>query len=734
MNRMEMSRVPSLDPAVLDRLASGRLDDPFAVLGPHEGPQGRYVRVFVPGAEAVAVQPKAGPQALFLEPGPIDGLFCGPLSEGAYGLSIRWPKRTEETEDPYAFGPLLGDLDLHLFSEGRHFRLTDALGAAPVTVEGVAGTRFAVWAPNARRVSVVGDFNGWDGRRHAMRRRGASGVFEIFIPRVGSGALYKYEIVGPDGALLPLKADPVARATQLPPETASVVPSPRTHRWRDEAFMASRAARNAPSAPISIYEVHAGSWLRDPATGAPLSWLGLAERLVPYVKDLGFTHVELLPVTEHPFTGSWGYQPLGLFAPSRRFGEPEDFAAFVDACHRADIGVIVDFVPAHFPSDAHGLARFDGTALYEHADPREGFHQDWNTLIYNLGRREVAGFLIASALHWLEHFHVDGLRVDAVASMLYRDYSRKPGEWIPNRFGGRENLESVDFLRHLNAVVAERCPGAITLAEESTAWPGVSRPSADGGLGFSYKWNMGWMHDTLHYMAREPVYRRHHHGELTFSLVYAFSERFVLPLSHDEVVHGKGSLIGKMPGDTWQKRANLRALLGLMWTHPGKKLLFMGGEIGQEREWSHDREIDWFLLDDPTHRGIQSFVRDLNRLYRELPALHALDDRPEGFRWIVGDDRENSVLAFLRLAPDAAPVLAVINLTPVPRQGYRIGVPEAGRWREVLNSDAPLYGGSGMGNYGGVETREEPAHGEGQSLDLTLPPLSTLLFVHTGEN
>ncbi|MFG1192411.1 1,4-alpha-glucan branching protein GlgB [Xanthobacter flavus] len=729
-----MSRVPPLDPAVLDRLASGRLDDPFAVLGPHEGPQGRYVRVFVPGAEAVAVQPKAGPQALFLEPGPIDGLFCGPLPEGAYDLSIRWPKHTEETEDPYAFGPLLGDLDLHLFSEGRHFRLTDALGAAPVRVEDVAGTRFAVWAPNARRVSVVGDFNGWDGRRHAMRRRGASGVFEIFIPRVGPGAFYKYEIVGPDGALLPLKADPVARATQLPPETASVVPSPRTHRWRDEAFMASRAARNAPSAPISIYEVHAGSWLRDPATGAPLSWLGLAERLVPYVKDLGFTHVELLPVTEHPFTGSWGYQPLGLFAPSRRFGEPEDFAAFVDACHRADIGVIVDFVPAHFPSDAHGLARFDGTALYEHADPREGFQQDWNTLIYNLGRREVAGFLIASALHWLEHFHVDGLRVDAVASMLYRDYSRKPGEWIPNRFGGRENLESVDFLRHLNAVVAERCPGAITLAEESTAWPGVSSPSADGGLGFSYKWNMGWMHDTLHYMAREPVYRRHHHGELTFSLVYAFSERFVLPLSHDEVVHGKGSLIGKMPGDTWQKRANLRALLGLMWTHPGKKLLFMGGEIGQEREWSHDREIDWFLLDDPAHRGIQSLVRDLNRLYRELPALHALDDRPEGFRWIVGDDRENSVLAFLRLAPDAAPVLAVINLTPVPRQGYRIGVPEAGRWREVLNSDAPLYGGSGMGNYGGVETREEPAHGEGQSLDLTLPPLSTLLFVHTGEN
>jgi 1,4-alpha-glucan branching enzyme len=728
-----MSRVPPLDPSVLDQLASGRLEDPFAVLGPHEGPRGRFVRVFVPGASAVAIVSAAHQKTTVLAPGPIEGVFCGPLPEGRYRLQIHWHGGVQEVADPYSFGLLLGDLDLHLISEGRHFRLPDALGAAPLTVDGVQGTRFAVWAPNARRVSVIGDFNAWDGRRHAMRRRGSSGVFEIFIPDVTPGALYKYEIIAPDGTLLPPKADPVARATQLPPQTASVVPSPVTHRWRDASFMAERAVRNGPGAPISIYEVHPGSWLRDPGTGDPLSWRGLADRLVPYVKSLGFTHVELMPVAEHPFTGSWGYQPLGLFAPSRRFGEPEDFADFVDACHIEGIGVIIDFVPAHFPSDAHGLARFDGTALYEHEDPREGFHQDWNTLIYNLGRREVSGFLIAAAIHWLEHFHVDGLRVDAVASMLYRDYSRKAGEWIPNRFGGRENLESVDFLRHLNAVVAERCPGAITLAEESTAWPGVSRPIEEGGLGFSYKWNMGWMHDTLHYMAREPIYRRHHHGELTFSLVYAFSERFVLPLSHDEVVHGKGSLIGKMPGDTWQKRANLRALLGLMWTHPGKKLLFMGGEIGQEREWSHDREIDWFLLDDPAHRGIQSLVRDLNRVYREFPALHALDDRPEGFRWIVGDDAENSVLAFLRLAPDAAPVLAVINLTPVPRQGYRIGVPHAGRWREVLNSDAPLYGGSGMGNYGGVETRDAPAHGEGQSLDLTLPPLSTLLFVHTGD-
>jgi len=729
-----MSRVPPLEPRVLDALAAGGLDDPFAVLGPHAGPDGRFVRAFMPGARMVAVRPAGAPQAQVLEAGPVDGLFGGPLPEGPYTLVITWPDAVEEVEDAYAFGLILGDMDLHLIREGRHFRLPDALGAAAVTLQGVAGTRFAVWAPNAQRVSVVGDFNGWDGRRHAMRRRGSSGVFEIFLPRVASGARYKYQIIAADGSALPLKADPVARATQLPPETASVVPQAAVHRWRDDAFMAARAARNAPGAPISIYEVHAGSWLRDPARGDPLTWAGLAERLVPYVKDLGFTHVELMPVAEHPFSGSWGYQPLGLFAPSRRFGEPEAFAAFVDACHREDIGVIVDFVPAHFPADAHGLARFDGTALYEHEDPREGFHQDWNTLIYNLGRREVSGFLIAAAIYWLEHFHVDGLRVDAVASMLYRDYSRKAGEWIPNRFGGRENLEAVEFLRHLNAVVAERCPGAITLAEDSTAWPGVSRPVAEGGLGFSYKWNMGWMHDTLHYMAREPIYRRHHHDEMTFSLVYAFTERFVLPLSHDEVVHGKGSLVGKMPGDTWQKRANLRALFAFMWAHPGKKLLFMGGEIAQEREWNHDREIDWFLLDDPGHRGMQTLVRDLNRLYRDLPALHRADDRPEGFAWIIGDDRANSVLAFLRQAEGAPEVLVVVNLTPVPRHDYAVGVPRAGRWRELLNSDATLYGGSGVGNCGGAHTRPEPAHGAAQSLRLTLPPLGALFFVHAGDS
>ncbi|MEP9355959.1 1,4-alpha-glucan branching protein GlgB [Xanthobacter sp. KR7-65] len=728
-----MSGVPPLDPHVLDALAHGRLEDPFAVLGPHGTGADRFVRVFMPGARGVKAVPADGGAPVVLEAGAVNGLFTAPLPfAGSYRLAIDWPGGVQETEDTYAFGLVLGDLDLHLIAEGRHFELAHALGSSPAVLEGVEGVRFAVWAPNARRVSVVGDFNVWDGRRHAMRRRGASGVFELFIPRLKSGARYKYEIIGPDGTVLAQKADPVARSTELPPGTASIVPHPARHEWRDGAFMAARAGRNAPSAPISIYEVHAGSWLRDRATGDPLNWTQLAERLVPYVKDLGFTHVELLPVAEHPFSGSWGYQPLGLFAPSRRFGEPEDFALFVEACHAAGIGVIIDFVPAHFPSDAHGLARFDGTALYEHEDPREGFHQDWNTLIYNFGRREVAGFLIASALHWLEHFHVDGLRVDAVASMLYRDYSRAAGQWIPNRFGGRENLEAVDFLRHLNAVVEERCPGAITLAEESTAWPGVTRPIGEGGLGFSYKWNMGWMHDTLHYMERDPIHRRHHHDGLTFGLVYAFTERFVLPLSHDEVVHGKGSLIGKMPGDFWQKRANLRAYLGFMWAHPGKKLLFMGGEIAQVREWNHDREIDWFLLEDEGHRGVQTLVRDLNRLYAALPALHALDDRPEGFRWLVGDDRENSVLAFLRLAEGAPPVLAVVNLTPVPRHDYRIGVPVPGFWREVLNSDATLYGGSGLGNLGGAFTRETPSHGEAHALALSLPPLSTLLFVPEG--
>jgi 1,4-alpha-glucan branching enzyme len=731
MSEASVERVPPLPMETATALAQGRWGAPAAVLGPHQGPAGRYLRVFVPGAESVAVH-QEGRDEVRLRPAEPEGLFVGDLADGPYRLAIRWPGGEQVTEDPYAFGPLLGDLDLHLIGEGRHLELVRALGADPCTVEGVRGVRFAVWAPNARRVSVVGSFNSWDGRRHPMIRRGEGGVWELFVPRLGSGELYKYEILDRDGHLLPQKADPLARAAELPPGTASIVPRPASHRWGDEAWMATRAERQAPNAPISIYELHPGSWVRGP-NGDMLDWRNLADRLVPYVKAMGFTHVELMPVAEHPFTGSWGYQPLGLFAPTRRFGEPEDFALFVEACHREEIGVIVDWVPAHFPSDAHGLARFDGTALYEHEDPREGFHKDWNTLIYNFGRREVSNFLIASALHWLEHFHVDGLRVDAVASMLYRDYSRQPGEWVPNHLGGRENLEAVAFLRELNTLVAQRHPGAIMIAEESTAWPGVTLPAAEGGLGFSYKWNMGWMHDTLHYLQRDPLYRRHHHDEMTFGLVYAFSERFMLPLSHDEVVHGKGSLLEKMPGDVWQKFAGLRAYFAFMWTHPGKKLLFMGGEIAQRREWNHDGEINWDLLKDPLHRGMQALVGDLNRLYAAWPALHASDAEPSGFRWLVQDDRENSVYAYLRQAPGETPVITVVNLTPVPRWNYRIGVPQVGGWREIFNSDAGSYGGSGVGNGGWVEARAEGLGGEPASIEIVIPPLGALAFVPDGD-
>ncbi|TCR68272.1 1,4-alpha-glucan branching protein GlgB [Bosea sp. BK604] len=727
MADVTIDRVELLAGDVASALAAGRLGDPFAVLGPHQGARGRFLRVFVPGAVAVAVSQGSG-LPVALRPSEPAGLFVGDLDPGAYLLTVTWPGGAQVTEDVYAFGPLLGDLDLHLIGEGHHLKLADALGSALATIDGIRGVRFAVWAPNAARVSVVGDFNAWDGRRHLMRRRGDSGIWEIFIPRLGSGELYKYEIVDRHGHLLPQKADPLARAAELPPGTASVVPRTPSHVWRDETWLASRARHQDQEAPVSIYELHPGSWVRG-AEGKPLDWRGLADRLVPYAKEMGFTHIELLPVAEHPFTGSWGYQPLGLFAPTRRFGEPEDFAVFVDACHQGGLGVIIDWVPAHFPSDVHGLARFDGTALYEHEDPREGFHKDWNTLIYNFGRREVSGFLIASALHWLDHFHVDGLRVDAVASMLYRDYSRGPGEWSPNIHGGRDNLEAIQFLRRLNGLVAERHPGAIMIAEESTAWPGVTRPPLEGGLGFTFKWNMGWMHDTLEYQKRDPLYRRHHHHEMTFGLVYAFAEHFVLPLSHDEVVHGKGSLLTKMPGDHWTKLAALRAYLSFMWGHPGKKLLFMGGEIAQVREWDHDGEIDWDLLNDPRHAGVQALVRDVNRIYGEQPALHATDSLPEGFRWIIQDDRHNSVLAFLREKAGHPPVLVVVNMTPIERSGYRVGVPQPGYWREVLNSNASEYGGTGSGNGGGAEAQALSQSSEAFSLGLLLPPLSALFFV-----
>ncbi len=714
--------------ADVDALVRAEHGDPFAILGPHADGDGLVIRAYLPNALGVEVLDRSGANALgSMEQGQVPGFFVTRLLHPQpYLLRIRWAGGEQITEDPYSFGPQLGEIDMHLFSEGNHREIGRVFGSQVVEVDGVAGVRFAVWAPNARRVSVVGDFNGWDGRRHPMRLRFPSGVWELFIPRLQPGDAYKYEILGPQG-VLPLKADPVALATEHPPGTASVVARPLEYQWRDADWLQRRKALQAYDAPMSIYELHAGSWQRADDDRL-YDWHELAERLIPYVVEMGFTHIELMPIMEHPFGGSWGYQPLSQFAPSARYGTAHDFATFVDACHQAGIGVILDWVPAHFPTDAHGLGDFDGTSLYEYDHPFEGFHQDWDTYIYNLGRTEVHGFMLASALHWLREFHVDALRVDAVASMLYRDYSRKDGEWIPNRHGGRENLEAIDFLRHLNDVVASETPGALVIAEESTAFPGVSKPTSEGGLGFSYKWNMGWMHDTLKYIQEDPVHRRYHHDKMTFGMIYAYSEHFVLPISHDEVVHGKGSLIDKMPGDRWQKFANLRAYLSFMWTHPGKKLLFMGSEFGQWREWNHDRELDWFLLEEPDHRGAQHLVRDLNRLYRTEPALHQLDSDPRGFQWLIGDDRGNSVLAWLRRDAEGHPLLVIGNFTPVVREGYRVGVPQEGRWQEIFNSDAACYGGSNVGNGGGILAEATPAHGEQHSLQLTLPPLGVIIL------
>ncbi|QJI11572.1 1,4-alpha-glucan branching protein GlgB [Pseudomonas sp. ADAK22] len=719
----------------VEALVRAEHHDPFSILGPHDDEQGgQFIRAFLPEALSVEVLARDSGETLGnLDASPVPGLFVGHFkTRQSYLLKIQWAGGEQITEDPYSFSQLLlGEMDLYLFAEGNHRDLSSCLGAQVTSVDGVQGVRFAVWAPNARRVSVVGDFNIWDGRRHPMRLRHPSGVWEIFIPRLQPGAAYKYEILGAHG-ILPLKADPMALATQLPPDTASKVAAPLQVDWQDHEWMQSRADKQKPSAPLSIYELHVGSWQCELDEAGEVSrqygWRELAERLVPYVQQLGFTHVELMPIMEHPFGGSWGYQALSQFAPTARFGSPEDFGFFVNALHQANIGVILDWVPAHFPTDTHGLAQFDGTALYEYANPLEGFHQDWDTLIYNLGRTEVHGFMLASALHWLKHFHIDGLRVDAVASMLYRDYSRKAGEWVPNRHGGRENLEAIDFLRHLNDVVALEAPGALVIAEESTAWPGVSQSTQQGGLGFNYKWNMGWMHDSLHYIQQDPVYRAHHHNELSFGLVYAWSERFILPISHDEVVHGKHSLIDKMPGDRWQKFANLRAYLSFMWMHPGKKLLFMGCEFGQWREWNHDQQLDWYLLQYPEHQGVQKLVGDLNRLYREEPALHEQDDAPQGFQWLIGDDAINSVYAWLRWSKDGKAVLVVANFTPVPREAYAVGVPFAGRWSEVINSDADMYAGSNYGNGGEVFTQDEPRHGQPVSLSLNLPPLGVLIL------
>jgi len=725
-----------VDARAIEALVRGDHGDPFALLGPHRDAKGQtVVRTFQPHASRVWVIDGKGKALAELSREHADGLFAGrvgkPKSPFAYRLRLEAGGQTLEIEDPYRFGEILGDIDVHLIGEGNHRQIYEKLGAHPRTMEGVDGVAFLVWAPNATRVSVVGAFNGWDGRRHPMRKRIECGVWELFVPELGAGEVYKFEIKGPQGELLPLKADPFAFAAEHPPRTASVVHGMGDLAWSDQDWMDTRAAANGRDAPISIYECHIGSWMRVTEDGNRyLSYRELAERLVPYVKDMGYTHLELLPVSEFPFDGSWGYQPIGLFAPTSRHGGPDDFAAFVDACHRAGIALLLDWVPGHFPTDPHGLGSFDGTHLYEHADPRQGYQMDWNTLIYNYGRREVTNFLLANALFWLKHYHIDGLRVDAVASMLYLDYSRKAGEWIPNKFGGNENLDAVDFLKRMNELAFGETSGATTVAEESTAWPSVSRPVYLGGLGFGYKWNMGWMHDTLEYIRQDPVYRRFHHHQLTFGLVYAFSENFVLPLSHDEVVHGKGSLLGKMPGDRWQKFANLRAYYGFMFGHPGKKLLFMGCEIAQEREWNHDTSLDWHLLDDPLHGGVQALVRDLNHAYRSVPALHQQDCDPQGFEWLELHDSDQSVLAFMRRAVDGSVALVACNFTPVPRYDYRIGVPFDGYYRERINTDAAIYGGGNIGNGGGVAAEPFPSHGRPSSLRLTLPPLATVILEH----
>jgi 1,4-alpha-glucan branching enzyme len=701
-------------------IVDGTHGDPFAVLGFHDG----LARAFIPGATSVEAFTIKGRKAGTLQLVDGAGLFEGSLSIKKL-QPLRYHAHNADADwwvgDAYSFGPVLGPMDDYFIAEGSHLRLFDRMGAHRIEHEGVSGIHFAVWAPNARRVSVVGLFNAWDGRRHLMRLRRDTGIWEIFIPDLGENEPYKFEIVGPKGKKVPLKADPFAYRSELRPATASVTTAPLAHAWGDAAHRAHWRSVDIRRQPISIYEVHPGSWMQHP-DGTFLSWNEIAERLIPYVVDMGFTHIELLPITEHPYDPSWGYQTTGLYAPTARFGSPESFARFVDGAHRAGIGILLDWVPAHFPMDAHGLSQFDGTALYEHADPRKGFHPDWSTAIYNFGRREVEAYLVNNALFWAEKYHLDGLRVDAVASMLYLDYSRKKGEWIPNEQGGRENWEAVRFLQRMNSELYGHHPGVMTIAEESTSWPGVSRPVHEGGLGFGFKWNMGFMHDTLRYMAREPVHRRHHHDDITFGLLYAFGENFVLPLSHDEVVHGKGSLIEKMPGDDWQKFANLRAYYALMWGYPGKKLLFMGQEFAQRREWSEARALDWNLLDAPAHGGVRALVRDLNAVYREHPALHARDCEPEGFHWLIVDDAANSVFAWERRAPGAPPVAVISNMTPEPRYDYGITLSHGGRWREILNSDAGIYGGSGVGNEGGIDADA------GGCARITLPPLATIML------
>jgi 1,4-alpha-glucan branching enzyme len=731
--------IADADSAAVTALANGVNRDPFAVLGPHvdAGGRGVLIRAFHPAARAIEVRLRPGGELLPMAKRLPAGVFevVVPAAAGVAPLDVDYRLRLTfpgdhviEIDDPYRYGRILTDFDLHLFGEGRHLRIFEKLGAHRLNVGSTTGVHFAVWAPNADRVSVIGDFNGWDGRVHAMRLLAPSGVWEIFIPDLPDGENYKFEVRARSGALLQ-KTDPFGVAFEVPPLSAAVVKDISGYPWGDESWMSARRQRGAwIDRPMSIYEVHLGSWARVPEEGNRfLTYREMAHRLVEYAKETGFTHIELLPVMEHPFSGSWGYQVLGFFAPTSRFGPPEDFKYLIDACHQAGLGVILDWVPGHFPKDEHGLARFDGTALFEHADPRQGEHQDWGTLIFNYGRNEVRNFLLSNALFWLEEYHVDGLRVDAVASMLYLDYSRREGEWIPNSFGGRENLEAIGFLQELNTLTHAEHPGTITAAEESTSYTGVSRPVHLGGLGFTYKWNMGWMHDMLEYVHEDPVYRRWHHNLVTFSMLYAFTENFVLPFSHDEVVHGKGSMLDKIPGDVWQKYATLRTLYGYMFGHPGKKLLFMGDEFGQWREWNHDKSLDWHLLEDPSHAAIRLYVQDLNAHYHAERALYECDYDPSGFRWIDCNDNENSVVSVIRYARDRRDFLVLVfNFTPVPRSEYRIGVPDSGFYAELLNSDAAVYGGGNVGNGGGVASEPIPAHGFNHSLRLTVPPLGCL--------
>jgi len=718
------------DAREVEAIVNGSHANPFAFLGLHQIDGEWVLRAFIPHAETLTAFTLDGVNIGHLVPRHSAGFF-----EGVVNVDKLVPVRLHATNtggewdvlDPYSFGPVLGPLDDYYIGEGSHLRLFDKLGAHAMEFEGVEGTHFAVWAPNARRVSVVGAFNDWDGRRHPMRLRLDTGVWEVFIPQIGPGTLYKYEIVGKDGALLPLKADPYAFQSELRPKTASVVADPKPFPWTDAKYIEERGKKDWRRTPVSIYEVHMGSWRRR-ADGGFMTYDQLAEQLIPYAVDMGYTHIELLPITEHPFDLSWGYQPTGLYAPTARFGDPAAFARFVDAAHAAGIGVILDWVPAHFPTDEHGLARFDGTALYEHLDPRRGYHPDWNTAIYNFGRREVVSFLVNNALYWLEHFHLDGLRVDAVASMLYLDYSRQPGQWVPNKHGGNENLEAIEFLRRVNTEAYRLHPGVMIIAEESTSWPGVSHPVHTGGLGFGFKWNMGFMNDTLRYLSREAVHRRYHHNDMTFGMIYAFSENFVLPLSHDEVVHGKGSLLDKMAGDDWQKFATLRAYYAFMWGHPGKKLLFMGQEFAQREEWSEAKGLDWWLLDAGMHEGVRRLVGDLNAAYKELPALYERDCEPDGFEWIIGNDYANSVFAWVRRAPDSDPVVVISNFTPVPREGYELPMPQAGRWVERINTDAGWYSGTNTGNQGAVIARPNTGEGWPAYATVYLPPLSTLIL------